>query len=95
VTGINWGLYTACEDPQVPLLPIQEALAYVAETSLQFLDGDLSEHEMVEHLRVDSSSFSSGKPYLMLSSENILMLRLWKAMKISDQLRPLQAKGLC
>ena len=94
VTGINWGLYAAREDPQVPLSPIQEALAYVAETSLQFLDGDLSEDEMVERLSVDSSSFSSGKPFSMLFSENILMLRLWKVMKISDRLRPLQAKGL-
>ena len=94
VTGINWGLYAAHEDPQVPLSPIQEALAYVAETSLQFLDGDLSEDEMVERLSVDSSIFSSGKPCLMLFSQNILMLKLWKVMKISDRLRPLQAKGL-
>ena len=63
VTGINWQLYAAHEDPQVPLLPIQEALAYVAEISLQFLDGDLSEDELVERLSVDSSSLSLGKSY--------------------------------
>ena len=43
LTGINWGLYAACEDPQVPLSTMQEALAYVAESSLQFLDRDLSD----------------------------------------------------
>ena len=68
VTGINWGLYAAREDPQVPLSPIQEALAYVAETSLNFLDGDLSEDELVERLSVDSSSnYNSGKTVTMLS----------------------------
>jgi hypothetical protein len=63
VTGINWGLYAAREDPQVPLSPIQEALAYVAENAFHFLDGNLSEDELVERLSVDSSSVSSGKSY--------------------------------
>jgi len=67
VTGINWGLYAAREDPQVSLSPIQEALAYVAETSLHFLDGNLSEDELVERLSVDSSSLSSGMSYNAVS----------------------------
>ena len=60
--GIDWGLYSVQEDPQVPLSPLQEALAYVAETSLRFLDGDLSEDELVERLSVDSS-LNLGKSY--------------------------------
>ena len=72
-SGIDWGLYSAQENPQVPLSPVEEALAYVAETSLRFLDGDLSEDELVERLSVDSS-LNSGKSYKFYL-EWLLMLR--------------------
>ena len=73
VTGIDWGLYAACEDPQVPLSPIQEALAYVAENSLNSLDEDLSEDELVERLSVESSSLNSGKSYNTLHQKFIIV----------------------
>ena len=73
VTGINWGLYAAHEDSQVLLSPIQEALAYVAETSLHFLDEDLSEDELVECLSDDGSSLNSGNSYNALRPKFINM----------------------
>ena len=73
VTGIDWGLYAACEDPQVPLSPIQEALAYVAENSLHSLDEDLSEDELVERLSVESSSLNLGKSYNALHQKFIIV----------------------
>ncbi|KAF8803001.1 hypothetical protein BYT27DRAFT_7110917 [Phlegmacium glaucopus] len=60
VTGINWNLLEATENTILESSPLQEYIQSVSQASLDFINGDLSEDELLE--RISLGSDSSGAP---------------------------------
>ena len=61
-TGINWNLLEATENTMLEE-PLQEYLQSVSQASLDFINGNLSEDELLEHISLGSDS-SQGESFL-------------------------------
>jgi hypothetical protein len=56
VTGINWNLLEATENTMLETSPLQEYIQRVSQASLDFINGDLSEDELLERVSLGSDS---------------------------------------
>ena len=68
VAGINWDLLEATETTTLEDFPLQEYIQSVSQASLDFINGDLSEDELLERTSVcsDSSHAPQGLPLSFL-----------------------------
>ena len=56
VTGINWNLLEAMENTMLESSPLQEYIQSMSQASLDFINGDLSEDELLERINLGSDS---------------------------------------
>jgi hypothetical protein len=54
--GINWNLLEAMENTMLEESPLQEYIQSVSQASLDFINSDLSEDELLEHISLGSDS---------------------------------------
>ncbi|PPQ74940.1 LOW QUALITY PROTEIN: hypothetical protein CVT26_011414 [Gymnopilus dilepis] len=72
VTGIKWNLLDAVGDStEFEPSPLQHALAQIVQTSLDFLDGDLSDDEEVEQAYVAGKNFSERNDKLLMRVDDV------------------------
>ena len=68
VTGINWNLLGATENTLLENSPLQECIQSVSQASLDFINNDLSDDELLERISIGSdSSYAPEGVYLFFS----------------------------
>ena len=60
-TGIDWNLFEATGDTELEPSPLQKVFAQVSQASLDFLNADLSDEELVERGSVESDHTCNGE----------------------------------
>ena len=83
VTGINWNLLGATENTLLENSPLQEYIQSVSQASLDFINNDLSDDELLERISIGSdSSHAPEGVYLFFSHLAIVQLINFNQFKI-------------